>query len=385
MKKVRTEVEISRRRLSYLKDVKRLVVKIGSRVISDEMGLNISHMEALISDMVDLHRKNKEIIIVSSGAIVAGMREMGLSVQPKDLSIKQAAAAIGQGKLMEVYRKLFETYGIRVAQILLTREDMIERKRFLNSRNTILKLLEWGIIPVVNENDTVSVEEIRFGDNDLLSALVASLIDAELLLILSDIDGLFTEDPSINPEARLIPWVDKIDEHIESIAGDSISIEGTGGMRSKIEGARKAVESGIPTIIINGKIPGLISKVLEGYKAGTFFSPCRLPISRRKHWILHTLPVRGRLIIDDGATEAILEKGKSLLPAGIIHVSGNFDAGDAVICMDKNGREIAKGLVNYTSREIDRIKGRKTGEIISILGFKDYDEVIHRDNMVILR
>lgn len=382
MKRI-SDMKISPKRFSYLKDVKRLVIKIGSKVLSSRGGLDTKNMNHLIAEIVRLHQHGKEIIIVSSGAIVAGMKELGLSSRPKNLPLKQAAAAIGQSKLIQMYEELFRKHRIKVAQILLTREDMAERRRFLNSRNTILKLLSYRIIPVVNENDTVSVDEIKFGDNDFLSALVASLIDADILLILSDVDGLFTADPAVDPDATLVSVVEKIDKSIEVLASDSISIEGTGGMISKVESARKASEYGIPAIIINGRSPGLLFKALEGYEVGTFFLPDKSPLPRKKHWILHSIPVRGRLVIDNGAREALLKSGKSLLPAGILSVKGEFDTGEAVICSDKSGKDIAKGLVNYSSREIDRIKGKKTGEIASILGFKDYDEVIHRDNMVV--
>jgi len=371
-------------RLSALKNVKRIVIKIGSRVLaSTRQGLDSRRMGGIVREIAELHRRGYEIVIVSSGAIVAGMKELGLNDRPKGISLKQAAASVGQSKLIQLYERFFRRMGIRVAQILLTREDMADRRRFLNSRNTLLALLSYRVIPVINENDTVAVDEIRFGDNDLLSGLVTNLVDADILVILSDIDGLYTADPSIDSTATLIPLVEEIDRHIESIAGGSITVEGTGGMASKVEAARKVSEFGIPTIIMNGNIRGLLRKALEGYEIGTLFLPKRLRLTSRKHWIAHALPTSGYLVLDRGAMDALIERGKSLLPSGIIRIKGEFDTGDAVVCEDEAGRPFAKGLTNYSSRELEKIKGKKTGEIAAILGYKDYDEVIHRDNLVV--
>lgn len=377
-------MKVSDTRISALKDIRRIVIKIGSRVLaSTRQGLNAQRIRRIVREISELHQRGYEIVIVSSGAIVAGMKELGLNNKPKGISLKQAAASIGQSKLIQIYERLFRGTGIKVAQILLTRDDMADRRRFLNSRNTLLTLLSCRVIPVINENDTVAVDEIKFGDNDLLSGLITNLVDADILVILSDIDGLFTADPSVDPAATLIPVVGEIDRQIESIAGESSTIEGTGGMASKVEAAKKVSEFGIPTIIMNGNVPGLLGRALEGYEIGTLFLPKSSRLTSRKHWIAHALPTSGRLILDHGAKDALLTRGKSLLPSGIIGIKGEFETGDAVACEDETGRAFAKGLTNYSSREIDRIKGKKTGEIAAILGYKDYDEVIHRDNLVV--
>ncbi len=371
-------------RIAAVKDVKRIVIKIGSRVVaSSRLGLNSRRLKKIVRDMVELKQRGYELILVSSGAIVAGMRELGLNDRPRGISLKQAAASIGQSKLIQLYERLFSEFNIKVAQILLTRDDIADRKRFLNSRNTLFTLLSYGVIPVINENDTVAIDEIKFGDNDLLSGLVTNLVDADMLVILSDIDGLFTEDPVVNPGAKLIPLVEEIDKGIESIAGDSVTLEGTGGMASKVKTAKKAAEYGIPTIIINGTMPGLLGKAMEGYETGTIFLPKKTGLTSRKYWIAYGLPTEGSLILDNGARDALLLRGKSLLPSGITGVNGDFEAGDAVTCEDVSGKAFAKGLVNYNSVDIEKIKGKRTTEIEGILGIKDFDEVIHRDNMVI--
>lgn len=377
-------MKVSDIRVAALKDVRRIVIKIGSRVIaSTKQGLNHQRMKRIVREVAELHQKGYEMVVVSSGAIVAGMKELGLNNKPKGISLKQAAASIGQSKVMQMYERLFSESDIKVAQILLTRDDIADRRRFLNSRNTLLALLSYSVIPVINENDTVAVDEIRFGDNDLLSGLVTNLVDADILLILSDISGLFTEDPAVNPEARLIPVVKDIDEDIEFIAGDSITIEGTGGMASKVETAKKVSEYGIPTIIMSGNLSGLLGKAIDGFEVGTLFLPRKSRLTSRKHWIAYAIPTCGGLVLDNGARDAILLRGKSLLPSGITGIEGEFEAGDSVTCEDETGKVFAKGLTNYGSRDIVKIMGKKTGEIAGILGYKDYDEVIHRDNMVV--
>lgn len=372
-------------RISTLKDIKRIVIKIGSRVIaSTGSGLNSLRMKRITREIVELHHAGFEIVIVSSGAVVAGMKELGLTKRPREIPIKQAAASIGQSKLIQMYERMFREFNIKVAQILLTRDDIADRKRFLNSRNTLLTLLSYKVVPVINENDTVAVDEIKFGDNDLLSGLVTNVVDADLLIILSDIDGLFTADPSLNKGAALIPVVETIDVNIEAIAGNSTTIEGTGGMASKVGAAKRVSEYGIPTIIMNGNVSGLLRRALDGKEVGTLFLPGKSRLKSRKHWIAYALPASGRLILDSGARDALLKRGKSLLPSGIAGIGGEFEAGDAVTCEDDAGKVFARGLTNYNSRELARIKGKKTGEIMEILGYKDYDEVIHRDNLVIV-
>ncbi len=372
-------------RVALLKDIRRIVIKIGSRVLaSSTRGLNTQRIKRITKEIANLRQEGYEIVIVSSGAIVAGMKELGLSNKPKGIPLKQAAAAIGQSKLIQLYERNFSSFDIKAAQILLTRDDITDRRRFLNARNTLITLLSYGVVPVINENDTVAIDEIKFGDNDLLSGLVTNVIDADLLIILSDIEGLFTADPSVHSNAELIPVVEEITKDIETIAGDSKSIEGTGGMASKVETAKKASGYGIPAIIMNGKKPGLLVKALKGFDVGTIFLPKKSRLTSRKHWIAYALPTSGHLILDKGAKDALLLRGRSLLPSGVLSIKGHFEAGDAVTCEDEQGSAFAKGLTNYNSREIEKIKGKKTGDIAVILGYKDYDEVIHRDNLVII-
>lgn len=372
-------------RISALKGVKRIVIKIGSRVLaSTGSGLNSRRIKRIAREIGELHQRGFEIVIVSSGAVVAGMNELGLTKRPREIPLKQAAAAIGQSKLIQMYERMFRECDIKVAQILLTRDDIADRRRFLNSRNTLLTLLSYKVLPVINENDTVAVDEIKFGDNDLLSGLVTNVVDADLLIIMSDIDGLFTANPSLHKDAVLIPVVKEIDRNIEEIAGGSTTIEGTGGMTSKVETAKRVSEYGIPTVIMNGNVSGLLNRLFTGFEVGTLFLPKESRLTSRKHWIAHALPSSGRLVLDNGARDALLKRGKSLLPSGITGVAGEFEAGDAVSCEDEGGKVFAKGLSNYNSRELVRIKGKKTSEILAILGYKDYDEVIHRDNLVIV-
>ncbi len=325
-----------------------------------------------------------EIVVVSSGAVAAGMKKLGLKEKPKDIRLKQAAAAVGQSSLMWAYEKSFGDFGKKVAQVLLTREDFSERGRYLNSKNTLITLLSYGIIPIINENDTVATDEIKFGDNDQLAALVSGLIDAERLIILSDVEGLYSSDPTKNPEAKIIPFVSEISPEFEAMAGGAGSAVGTGGMYSKILAAKKAVSYGVKVNIISGRKKGLIVSLLNGVHIGTEFKPQIKKISSRKGWIAYAIRPRGSLVIDDGAVNAILKAGKSLLPSGIVRVEGVFDTGDAVYCVDLHGNRIAKGIVNYSSQDTEKIKGKKTTEIESILGYKYSDEVVHRDNMVVL-
>jgi glutamate 5-kinase len=361
------------------------VVKIGSSLITSKgQGLNPERIEAYAEEVADLKKAGYEILLVSSGAIVSGFEKLGFRERPRSLPQKQAAAAVGQSRLMWAYEKCFESKGLKVAQVLLTQDDLTDRKRFLNSRNTLTALLELDVIPVINENDTVAVEEIRFGDNDYLAGLVTHLMDAHLLIILSDVEGLFTEDPRLNPNARLIPVVKAVTAEIESRAGRSSSDEGVGGMSSKIQTAKKVAAYGVATIIASGNEPQVLTRILKGQEIGTIVLPQADRLNSRKHWIAYTLRTKGRLVLDDGAVEALIEKGKSLLPSGVREVEGRFEAGDAVTCLDRKGREVARGLVNYAASEVEKIKGAKTADIVKILGFKDYDEVIHRDNLVIL-
>ena len=359
------------------------MIKVGSSTLSYPNGrLNITQMERLVRELADLQNRGMEVILVSSGAQGAGIGKIGLSRRPKTIPEKQAAAAIGQGLLMHMYEKLFSEYGITVAQVLLTREDIMDRKRFLNARNALNALLGMETIPIINENDTIAVEEIKFGDNDALSALVASLIEAELLIILSDIAGLYTGNPSTDKGATLIPLVTEINEDIENIAGGSGSRLGTGGMITKLQAAKVAMNSGFPMIIAGGSEKRIVRRIIEGEHLGTLFLPRENRLHSKKRWIAFGSNVQGTILIDSGARRALTEEGKSLLPSGIVSVEGTFEIGNTVSVFHED-KEIGRGIVNYSSLEIDIIKGKRTREITKILGYKDFDEVIHRDNFAL--
>jgi glutamate 5-kinase len=364
----------------------RIVIKVGSAVLaSSEQGLDEARIGRLAAEVSDLLGQGREVILVSSGAIAAGLAKLSLAKKKgMPLSLKQAAAAVGQSGLMWMYEKTFGAHGRKVAQVLLTREDLSNRTRFLNARNTLHTLLDYGVVPVVNENDTVSVDEIKFGDNDNLSGMVVHLVDADLLVILSDVDGLYTADPRLDPSAELVSIVEKITAEVDRAAGDAHSPVGTGGMRSKIMAARKVGAYGAPLVIINGKKPGMLQALFDGREVGTLFLPRPEKQDSRKHWIAYTVRAAGRLVVDDGGREALVNKGRSLLPGGVLKVEGTFKVGECVTCMDRAGRAFARGLVKYSSEDLDRIKGLKTSQIFSVLGHKDYDEVIHRDDLVIL-
>jgi glutamate 5-kinase len=372
---------------------KRIVIKIGSSILTHESGkLNLYRIDRLLRQVVDLKNSGRELMIVSSGAIGAGMGEMGYKERPGLIPEQQALAAIGQGLLLGVYNKLLREYGEKGAQVLLTSSDLEERDRFLNAFNTLLTLLGYGVIPIINENDTVAVQEIKFGDNDTLSARVAGLIEADLLIILSDVDGLYNGDPSkVKEGLKIIHKIDEITPNIIKVAGKKGSKVGTGGMQTKLEAARIATTSGIIMVIAPGYEENIILKIVkmleEGteYNLGTSFMPVLNSLSKRKQWIGFNLPTNGSILIDKGAEEALLYKGKSLLPGGIKVVNGNFLHGELLSVLNSAGKEIAKGLTNYSSQEIDKIKGHHTKEIYSILGYINQEEVIHRDNMVIER
>ncbi len=365
--------------------MKRLIIKIGSNILADEKaGLNTKRISSLAKDISALQDKGYEVVVVSSGAVAAGMMKLGLTEKPKDIKLKQAAAAVGQSRLMWAYERSFAEFGKKVAQILLTRDDFSDRKRYINSKNTIMTLLTYGIIPIINENDTVSTDEIKFGDNDNLASLVANIVEAEKLIILSDVDGLYTEDPRQSAKAKLIEYVDEITPEILKKAGGAGSMVGTGGMYSKILAAKKALSHGIIVHIISGKREGLLIALMEGSRSGTMFESSKEKMSSRKGWIAYGSRSKGSIILDEGAVKALVEGGKSLLPSGIISVEGGFDTGDAIHCLDKKGNRIAKGLTNYSSSEIDKIKGKKTSDIEKILGYKYSEEIIHRDNLALL-
>jgi len=362
------------------------VIKLGSNVLTTPGWKLDRKVFADIARTIAKAKKRKnEFILVSSGAIAAGMGTLGFSERPKLIPLEQAAAAIGQISLMGLYQRLFSQYGFSVAQVLLTHSDLKDRKRFLNARHALSSLLAYDVIPIINENDSTVVDEIRFGDNDHLSALVTNLVQADLLVILTDIDGLYDRDPRTCPKARLIPLVENVTPGIEKLAAGTSSTISRGGMITKVTAARTAALFGVPTIIANGKTPGNLDKILQGRDAGTLFLSEQNKLTSRKHWIAFTLKPLGEIIVDDGAKEAILIKGKSLLPSGIIKVQGEFDAGEAVACCDQDGAEFARGLARYSSSDIVKIKGCKTAEIKKVLGCCPAQEVINRDDMVVLR
>lgn len=363
----------------------RVVIKIGSNLLTDKAGrINQRRILSLAREVSELHNKSIEVVMVSSGAIASGLRKLGLKSKPKEIRQKQATAAVGQPLLMWMYEKVFLKYKKHIAQILLTRDDLSDRVRYINAKNTILTLLEMGVIPIINENDTVATDEIKFGDNDQLAALVSGLIEANHLIILSDVEGLYTSDPKKDPNAQIIRHVKEVSKELMEIAQPTSTGYGTGGMYSKVIAAKKATSFGIPVHIVSGRKYGNIKAVIEGKEVGTYFEPVAQKVKSRKGWIAYATRSKGNLYIDEGAVKALLEKGKSLLPSGIKKVEGDFDVGDAVYCINERGERIAKGLVNYSSCEIRLIKGKKSSEIEKILGYKYSDEIIHRDNLVIL-
>ncbi|KIH76070.1 glutamate 5-kinase [Geoalkalibacter ferrihydriticus] len=370
-------------RQNFLKRVRRAVIKIGSNVISDDTGLLLPRIAVICDEVCRLRAQGLEVILVSSGAVSAGKGVLGISGRPQTIPLKQAAAAIGQPRLMRAYKEGFQAHGYLAAQILLTRDDLANRRRYLNARNTLVTLLDFGVTPIINENDTVVVEEIRFGDNDNLSAMVTSLLEVDLLVILSDVDGLYDRNPQEHPEARLIPLVERVTDQIQAMAGGEGSVLGTGGMASKVKAARRASLNGIGTLIINGRTPQTLGRAFAGEEIGTYFLPARDRMAAKKHWIAFTKKPRGKVFVDDGARRALLENGKSLLPSGITGVEGRFERGDSVRLCDPAGNEFAKGVIGYNLTELLRIMGKKTSEIEASLGYKYGDEVIHRDNLVI--
>lgn len=366
-----------------------IVVKVGTSLLTDQNGfLNHDFMQQLCSDLSELKKKGEKIILVTSGAIIAGLGKLKSREKSKGsltLREKQAAAAIGQVQLMQVYEQEFARHGHLVAQVLLTREDLEDRARYLNARNTLLTLFDLGAIPIINENDTVAVEEIQVGDNDNLAAIVASKVGADYLIILTDVEGLYTDDPTKNRNAKLISEVKEITSEIEILARKNPAGErGTGGMLTKIEAAKIATHSGVTMVIAQGEGEKVIQQILSGENIGTKFLPQKEELKARDRWIAFGMKAKGKIYIDQGAVEALIKKGKSLLPSGITSVDENFEVGDMVSIFSPEGEEIARGLTYYSAEDIRKIQGKKSQEIEKILGRKDYDEVIHRDNLVIL-
>jgi glutamate 5-kinase len=364
---------------------RRWVVKIGSALLTGNgQGLNREILAPWVDQMTELRRTGGDLVLVSSGAVAEGMSRMGWKSRPKSLHQLQAAAAIGQMGLIRAYEDCFGKRGLHTAQVLLTRDDLADRARYLNARSTLRTLLALGVVPVVNENDTVATDELRFGDNDTLAALVANLIEAELLVLLTDQDGLFERDPRLDPTAQLIGETRVDNPQLDAVAGGSVTGLGTGGMVTKVRAARLAARSGTPTVIAPGRGQNVLTRIRAGQPVGTLIAPVQEAQAARKQWLAGQLQVRGRLTLDAGAVRALRGQGKSLLAVGVVAVNGAFNRGEVVACVDETGAEIARGLVNYDAQETARIKGQASTRFEEILGYLDEAELIHRDNLVLL-
>ena len=369
-----------------LKKAKRIVIKIGTSTITYANGKrNFSQIDRLAREISDLQNQGKEMILVTSGAVAVGVDRMGLPGKPKTIPGKQAAAAVGQGVLMHTYEKFFADYGQIVAQVLITKTEAIDRHRYTNTRNTFMELMRQRVIPIVNENDVVALDELKIGDNDNMSALVAGIVDADLVIILSDVDGLYTANPQTHPDAVIVPEVAEITPEIEASAGGVGSARGTGGMATKIQAAKAATSSGIHLVIASGTEKNAITRVLQGEELGTLFVSRENRLQFRKRWLAFGAKIAGSIVVDNGCAKAIRKAGGcSILPAGVFAVQGEFLPGSTVSVIDKDAHELARGLVHYSSAELEQIKGCNSGEIANILGHKNFDEVIHRDDLVIL-
>jgi glutamate 5-kinase len=366
-----------------LRHVRRAVIKVGSNVLSGPQGLRRERVRALAGEIAALVARGRQLVVVTSGAVATGAPRLG--PRRHRIEWRQAAAAVGQIGLMTAYERAFAAHERIVAQVLLTHTDLSDRRRYLNARHTLRTLLDLGVIPIVNENDTVAVEELKFGDNDHLSALTASLVEADLLVVLSDVEGLHTRDPRLDPEAGLVRLARADDPAMREVAGPARSEVGTGGMASKVAAARQAAAVGIPTIIADGTRDGVLAAVFEpSVEVGTLILADGDRLAHRKHWIAYALKPSGALHLDAGAEQAVTKSGRSLLPSGVRAIEGSFGVGDCVRCIGPDGREFARGLVNYTAAELDRIKGVHTREVERLLGYKASDEVIHRDDLVVL-
>ena len=373
-------------REEILSNVSKIVIKIGTRVLTNEDGfLDKNQIMQLSKQVIKLRARGFSVVVVSSGSIGAGISALGCQKRPTILPELQAAAAIGQGKLVEVYNECFKKHGYHAAQLLLTRQDFEDRQRYLNTCNTLHSLLRFKAIPIINENDTISVEEITFGDNDILSALVTNLLRADLLVLLSSVDGLYTTPPVSGRSCSVLSVVDSISDDIKKLAFKLKTKEGTGGMESKLEAAGIATGSGEAVIIANGRQSDVLSKIMNYENVGTLFIPNKKKVASRKRWIGFIVRPKGRIYIDGGALSALQKRGKSLLPSGVVRIDGKFNKGDVVsiVGVDEK-KEIARGLMNYSDDEVRKVKGLRTSLIKKTLGYKPYDEIIHRDNIVLL-
>ena len=371
--------------MNALQNAKTLVIKVGSSLVTNQgRGLDVEAIARWAAQIARLRALGRQAILVSSGAIAEGMQRLGWTRRPHAMHELQAAAAVGQMGLAQCYESCFREHGLRTAQILLTHADLADRQRYLNARSTLRTLLELGVIPVINENDTVVTDEIRFGDNDTLAALVANLMEADALVILTDQDGLYEADPRKDPGAKLIQEREATDPGLEAMAGGTGSALARGGMLTKIRAAQRAARSGAHTAIASGHEPDVLLRLAQGERIGTLLTAGSVPLAARKQWLADRLAVAGRLQLDEGAIKALARDGKSLLPVGVSDVTGDFQRGAVVACVDPGGREVARGLVNYSAEETRRIMRRPSGEIEAILGYVDEPELIHRDNLVLL-
>lgn len=374
-------------RKKYLKNIKKMVIKIGSSSLTSKAGgLDKVSMRRFVNEVSSLIKRGMEVIIVTSGAIAAGLENLNIKKKPEDITLLQAAASIGQVELMRLYSNLFLTSGLKIGQILLTHEDTTRRKQYLNIKNTIKILIGLNIVPVINENDSVAVDEIKFGDNDELAALVAILAESDILIILTDIDGMYDKNPRIYSDARLISYIDKINEDIEKAAGGIGSTYGIGGMESKIKAAKICSFSGIKTIIANSKRKNILNKIIAGEDVGTFFAPQTVKkVKSIKKWIAFGMKTKGGIVIDRGAEEAVLNKGKSILAVGVVKVDGKFNKGDTLKVFSLDSKLIAKGISNFSSEDIEKIKGKNRDKILSEFDTSMCSEVIHRDCLVVFK
>ncbi len=366
-----------------LSEGKRIVIKVGSGVLTKDNRLNIKIINDITGQICALYDRGIQVILVSSGAMAAGVTKLGLACRPVETPKRQAVSAIGQADLIQEWEKALEHCGRKVAQILLTRGDLCDRVRYLNARNTINTLLEWNVLPIINENDTVAVKSLQFGDNDNLGAMITLLLGADLMINLTDIGGLYDKDPRVHEDAQLLSEVTSMGKHIEAMAGKIAGPLGTGGMGTKITAAKKLTAAGIPMIIASGLTPNILVNIFDNDYVGTYFVPKKEKRNSRKNWIGLTLQPKGKLTIDAGAQKAVLNRGKSLLPSGITRVENYFEVGDPVQFLNEDKKILGMGLVNYNASDILKIMGCKTSQIKERLGFRSYDEVIHRDNLVI--
>lgn len=365
---------------------RRWVVKLGSSLLTNEgRGLDRERIAHWVSQVAQLRAAGTEIVMVSSGAVAEGMARLGWAERPHALHELQAAAAVGQMGLVQAYESVFQSHGLHTAQILLTHEDVADRRRYLNARSTLQTLLKLGVVPVINENDTVAVDEIRLGDNDTLAAMVANLLAADLLVLLTDQQGMYEDDPRKNPDSRFISEARAGDPDLERMAaGGGMGSLGRGGMLTKVRAAARAARSGTATIIAAGREANVLTRIRDGESLGTLIHPAEEPVAARKHWLAARLQVKGKLVLDEGAVRVLRQSGRSLLPVGVVEVRGEFDRGELVACLDPDGREVARGLVNYSAEEARKIRRQPSDKIESLLGYVDEPELIHRDNMVVL-